>query len=712
MKFNLKLKILFSIIIAAGSVLIALFTTSSKITATFNNEIYDMKVNLSANTLKADTNIVIVAVDQTSLEFFENNAIGWPWPRLFYAEVLKFLKAANAGTVLFDVDFSSREIDRWEIDAKTSESAFAEAIRDYNNVILISSLSQDNNSETEIDKRFRIKENIKQYYSADYNDAVLPLESFRKNMSALGIVNVIKDPDGIIRRSPLIYKYKDFFLPHAALASYILSDTESNESYSELLGKFQTDSLSQFLINWYGPSGKESPFEYYSIHSLVVSASKLSKNIEPDIPLKKFEGKTVIIGGTAFALLDYKPVPIQGDEPYPGMEIHATLLSNLRSGHFITPFTSGNFILMIGLLSFITSFIFFIFSNRLSVVIFPILILLLYILTDFGLFYLYRIFIPSFEPVLAVVLSLITSSYISYIYEGKQRKQINQLFSRYINPHVVRELLDNPDEIELKGKEVEATIFFSDIEDFTTVSEKMNPQELLQFLNEYFGYTSSIILNNDALLDKYIGDAIMAVFGVPIHKNDHAASACQTALDMQKSLKKLSVKVHSSEKWNYETRIGINTGKIVVGNIGTSNRSDYTAIGDPVNVASRLESINKFFKTNIIISETTQSAVDSLFLVRELDMVRVKGKKNAMKIYELCSELESADDLRVKLVKDFSNALDLYRKWEWNEALQYFEEIYKTYNDYPALIYINRCRENINQPPDKDWDSVYNFSQK
>jgi adenylate cyclase len=280
---------------------------------------------------------------------------------------------------------------------------------------------------------------------------------------------------------------------------------------------------------------------------------------------------------------------------------------------------------------------------------------------------------------------------------------MRKIFTRYLHPDIIETLIQHPDQIEMGGEEIEATIMFSDIYNFTTYSEGKHPKELVKDLNEYFNYITNTILEHNGLLDKYTGDGLMAVFGAPIPRKDHAYLACKTAL-LHKSFARKQRDNRPSSVFHINTRLGINTGSIVAGNIGSEKRMDYTAIGDAVNLSARLEGVNKIFKTQIIISNTTYEFVKDDFICRELDYLKVKGKNEPTRIYEL---LDFKDKLsEYGWIAEYHSALDLYRKGEFARAKEAFDALYNSdLKDYPSQTMSERCGYLIANPP-QNWDGI------
>jgi adenylate cyclase len=299
-----------------------------------------------------------------------------------------------------------------------------------------------------------------------------------------------------------------------------------------------------------------------------------------------------------------------------------------------------------------------------------------------------------------------------YITEEREKKKIRNAFQYYLTGSVINEMLKDPSKLKLGGDKKDLTVLFSDIRGFTTVSEKMSPEELVHLLNEYLTAMTNMVFKYDGLLDKYMGDAVMAVFGAPLDQPDHAFRACRTALGMMEELKKLQKKWAEEGKPVLDIGIGINSGDMVVGNMGSDMRFDYTVMGDMVNLGSRLEGVNKEYGTNVIISEYTYNDVKDELFCRELDSVIVKGKKLPVKIYELLGERKDAEKWE-KSVGLFKEGLLKYRQGLWDEAIVSFRKVLEVKpDDAPSSLYIKRCEELKKKPPEGLWDGVFTMTRK
>ena len=326
-----------------------------------------------------------------------------------------------------------------------------------------------------------------------------------------------------------------------------------------------------------------------------------------------------------------------------------------------------------------------------------------------------KILLENFGVIITVIPLLILLFYTYWenqrFKEQSAKKQIKDAFQQYMSPAVIEELLKHPEKLKLGGEKKELTIFFSDIRSFATISEKFSPEKLVSVLNQYLSAMTEIIIKNNGVIDKYIGDEIMAFWNAPLDEPRHPALACSSALEMTKKLKELNSKWKKEGIEEIKIGMGINTGEAIVGNMGSSQRFNYTTMGDNVNIASRLESLNKVYGSPIIISESTYEKIKDYFICRELDFVMVKGRKEPTKIYELiCKKEDETKDIK-KFTELFENGLDKYRKAKWEDAINYFQKCCQLNKDKASEVFISRCKE-FKKSNIKKWDGIFEQKQK
>ena len=549
------------------------------------------------------------------------------------------------------------------------------------------------------------------------------------------------DPDGVIRKYPLIYRTGNTlgssYIPSLALQAFITAKgyqayihlSEKNEQKfidsilikdtstgdEKIVAKLPVDSNGRLTINYYGPR--------YSIPH--VSARDLFNNDNPNLMIKTVNGikevnkaeflkdKSAIFGATATAIYDIRNTPVENT--FPGPEIHLTILENLFKNSFFKNIQNEiyyafilffSYSLIIGMLfiyaDLLLATLFLIFTNG---------ILFLVIRNHFNL----QI---KFELLSSFIIYIFTYyfAFLIYVYffETRKSQEIKSTFSKYVSKEIVDQILKNQENLQLKGQKMNMTVFFSDIRGFTEFSEKMDPQELSMMLNHYFNPMSETLFNNNGTIDKFIGDAIMALFGAPINYPDHPQKACRAALHCISHLEKLNAQFKTRNWPEISIGIGLNTGVMVAGNIGSDQIQSYTVIGDEVNLASRLEGLTKNYKVKCLIAESTNKAVEGEFLTRLVDNVTVKGKKKPVKIYELLQEKISGKTHPIaEFLFIYNQAIEYYQSKNFKFAFDKFTEFNLVFpNDYLCLLYLERSQHFIENPPDENWDGVFVHKSK
>lgn len=662
------------------------------------HQITDELFRLDPRPADADSSIVLIAIDDGSLEYFNSLGISWPWPRSFYGYVVDYLSAAGARSVLFDMQFYEPDLNREESYGWETDAIFSQAISHSQCVFLAAQAVPDSARSGQLDARFAITHSST-VTPHDVPGVIVPIDTLQHNAAGVGIVNVFPDADGVIRRLPLLYTVDDNRYPQFSVSAWMQHDPAAD------LDAIPRTRKGNYLINWYGDGLQDSVFTYLPFQAVIASASARMQGLDPLLPASLFTDANVIIGATAAGLLDLKTSPYS--RIMPGMEVWATVLSNLLQQDYLHPAPQWLLAIVAVLLVWLLLYAITHLSAKWGHV-----VVLLLILAITGLHYLLwtssRIILWATFFGLSILIAYLAAMVTNYLIEGRSKREIRRIFTRYLHPDVIDQLVENPQQVRMGGAEIEATLLFTDIANFTTFSEGKTPAQLVGYLNEYLDRITGFVLQNDGLLDKYTGDGIMAIFGAPLHREDHALLACTMALQHRDFCISHADDTAVPMHFHRHTRIGIHSGKAVVGNIGSTQRMDYTAIGDTVNLAARLEGVNKVFGTSIIISEATWQQVHQRYVCRELDYLRVKGKTQPTRIYEL---IGTANEKAQNTVARYEAALTLYRQGNWQQALSEFEELAQLHSDTPSATMAGRCRILLNQPP-AQWDGIFTLEAK
>lgn len=692
-----------ALLIGFSASIFAFFISSTGLFRSWELKTYDLRMLLTRKDRIKPSNVVMFYVDEASLRYMEKQGANWPWPREMYSMALDFCRKGGARAVVFDVFYSEPSV--YGVD---DDGSFARSVGGDLPTYFVLFLSK---SEAENDDRLAtiIKKSQIPFMTTDLkwlpegnSFASLPIVPLAEVATGFGNAQLPPDEDGIYRRIALVARKGEAFVPSLALK--VASDAKK-ASHLELLSRtnfifddtnIPLDDDGKFLINYYGGTGT---FSEYPLASILVSDTQLNDGQQPELEPAVVKDKIVVIGLAAPGLYDMKSSPFSST--YPGSEVHSTIIENLLTNDFIMP--THRFVnLSITILCGITAATVLAFlASTVSVSLWLVLFFSAIVGSSFGLFS-KGIYVPLVAPVCAYALSSFTMILYKFLVEGRKKREIRRAFGQYLSPDVVAKISDDPRSLRLGGEERELTIFFSDIADFTTISEKTTPTILVEKLNRYFSMATKIIQDHAGTLDKYIGDAIMAFWGAPLADEDHAACGVLSALAIQRAL---------AESGDFKTRIGIHTGRAVVGNIGSNIRFNYTAIGDGVNLASRLEGLNKNFGTRIIISEFTFVKVSPVIEARRIGRVRVKGRAQPVGIYEPLGLTGDYGPLDEVTLTQFSKALQLFENKEFKKALEIFEKLAKEKNDNVSASYEKLCRVYKNKTPE-DFDGVVNFLTK
>jgi adenylate cyclase len=654
--------------------------------------------------LPRPADVVVVAIDETS----EADLDGWPWSREWHGHLLRNLHRAGARAVAFDVTMPT---------PRPGEDESFRAVLEETGIGILAA---------------RDDLIVRRGAGAGSRGLEEPSELLRGS-ARLGIVSMFPDPvDAVIREYPLLHHYEIpgsvRTVPQLGVTAILLHLGLSEDAVEATSDGWRIGSLEiprgpggGMPINFLGPRGSISSYSYVDVlDDAETSVGWDLDEFEVLLEREVFKDKIVLVGSTIVEHQDLHPTPfrqgsgadeVEGNTP--GVEIHAQAIATILSGDHIRRLPLGLELGWIYLLSFL-------------VVGFSLKVRGLWgagttailaagaLWLSWHLFSSQGIWLWSVAPILSMGLSWSGSTATFYLVEEREKARIRGMFQQYVAASVVDELLKKPELLALGGEERVLSVLFSDVVGFSTVSEKLTPTELVELLNEYLTAMTEIVLEHGGIIDKYQGDALMAEFGAPVPMEDHAVRACLAALDMKDELVLLREKWAEEGKPLLEARSGINTGEMLVGNLGSRRIMDYTVMGDHVNLASRLEGTNKVYGTDIMISEFTWNEVKDRLLCRELDRIRVKGKEEPVKIFEVLADREKGVPPETEaLLAAFTHALDFYKEGRFADALEAFEALARGHPaDGPTKLYVDRCREYVVEPPPPDWDGAYTMTTK
>lgn len=664
-------------------------------------------------------NIVIVAIDDKSIEMFGR----WPWNRAILAEGLERILDGKPKLVAFDMVFSEKDptsADSDPIFSGVIQKSEAPVLLGYFFYFLKRDIAALN---TDWEKQFEAVFDSKitaKISTVPYPPEEIPtglgikssIEPYAKATRNHGFFDISSDVDGVIRKTHLIGKHKNTLFPSFGLKTASLIENKDivvqfgNEGIEKIrLGgdELPTNERGELWINFSGPAQTFFPqtFQTHSFADLYHRA----------IDTRQFRDKIVIFGVTAKAVSDLRTTPTSASMP--GVELNATIAENILNRNFLIR-PNQAFALEIALIILFGILFYPLLLSKLnsiaSALAFFILLAACHAIDQKFLFE-KGLVANSFLVSSHLFFVFLTSTIYKYFVQEKKTRQTRAAFQHYVSPAVVNEILKHPDQLALGGEKRRLTVLFSDIRNFTSISEKTEPAKLTQLLNTYLTEMTNIVYEHQGMLDKYVGDELMALYGAPLKTPTHAQDACLSAIEMIQKLPKVK------EVWAKEgiselnIGIGIHTGEMIVGNMGSTKIFDYTVIGDSVNLGSRLEGTNKIYGTCIIISQEVYNEVAGRIFCRELDFIRVRGKKEPVRIYEVFTE--KPDNSFAQMLNHYVRGLTLYRNQKWQDAANTFEQILKIFpNDGPSRALLERCRLSLQSPPPKEWDGVFTMTVK
>ncbi len=688
------------------------------------NDFFYRKIIEGENGPGKNEKIVYLNITDGSYNFFGGNTLS----RESLAKLNETIYSLNPEAVFYDIIFPRSSRDSYD-------RQFANSLSELGNVYLPTGFQLKESESSfrwypgsffDLLKNNYLKKPEEHGESEPYYAvwAVTQKDEFAESAVNSGHISVVRDKDGILRHFPLIIKVDSLYFPAISLSMFLdynripFEEIKINWGKNIVIPALPDGFLEEDVVIPIDEHGNVF-IPYYSFWSdstlkMMEVQNLIEYSNQPqylDDLLDIYEGSFVFISDISVGTSDLGQTTIEDNVPL--ISVHASLLNSMLNNQFykrwdIFPLTVIVFIS--GLILILTAL------PRRNIFFYLAAIVTLSLIVFFGYNQLlnFNLF-PAVSVSLSVFLIFIGMIVSIQVITSKDRAFIKNAFARYVPDKVVENLIDNPEQLKLGGEERELTILFSDISGFTSISEQMHPSDLVTLLNEYLTEMSRIIIDKDGTIDKYIGDAILAEFGAPVMIDHHADAAVESAILMQRKLKELNIGWKERKYHIIMNRIGINTGNVIIGNMGSEQVFDYTVIGDPVNLAARLEGINKFYNTKILISEFTYKKLDQkLFHTRLLDVIKVKGKEKAVKVYEVSgfsSDQFSDDDL--KYYELYERGFNSYLNKNFSDAKENFNKALRIRPyDYSSAELIKRIDKLDIKEIDESWDGSVIFKEK
>lgn len=699
-----------------------------------DKRIYDQLVQLNQRPHSANPPVVIIDIDNLSVQ----KEGRWPWPRNKMAELINKLKKAGVVTIGMDIVMAEPEMnyalglqdeintfprqEAWQQQLNSllgkiapdvdNDKIFAHSLLDHN--VILGFLFHNDRTIRKGELPPPIKAPNNQYLSP----GDLPLLQFRGYNGCLplflqasnlaGAVTNLPDADGSVRHGLLLARYKDKLYPSLALATamnYLLIDhaelkISEGQLYGVQLGAIfvPTTPEGQILIPFWGAPGT---LPYFS------ATEVLHDEVNP----QSLQGTIAIIGSSLILLADLHQSPMA--QGFPGVEMVGNMVQGIIGQQLVTPFNWNNttgriYFLLTGL--YLTALFSFVgATGMLLLAAFSIIVVLG---ITFYLFVYQSLYVALASVLILIILLTILNYGRLFRMEKRQKKKINQLFGQYVPQEYVKELIESPEQYSMEGEERNMTVLFSDIRDFTSVSENLVASEVKRLLNRFFTPITEIIFSFRGTVDKYVGDMIVAFWGAPMHDEKHASHAVECALEMMKRLPEINNAMIKEGLPAVNIGIGLATGLMNVGDMGSEFRRAYTVLGDTVNLASRLQDLTKFYHVNILVSDGTRLGMDE-FVWRAVDKITVKGRKTGLTIFQPLGKLNDCSVDQLEELKTYHHALEEYYAQRWDSALNLFSSLKQHNPDvYLYELYLKRVHEFTQSPPPPNWDGIFIHTHK
>ena len=708
-------KLLRGLLVGVAAAAVALLLWSAGALELFEARTWDARVRAFAPQREPDSRVVLILLDQDSLDWArEAMGLTWPWPREVYSYIVNFVARAEVRALAFDVLYL--EPSGYGV---FDDQSFGSAIASMDRFVASAFFgTQTGDSLQWPDTVPRPNLALQQCSDQpqplrDYPRAAFPIEEVAQSSRYLANVQLQPDRDGVYRRVRPAIMFDDVVVPSLGLAAWLAGQDRGgyagdpvelvcSDGALHVGGRtIALDRSGSAVLHFKNQAGRHRDF---SAAAILQSEIELQSGETPLVDPQELRDAYVLFGFSAPGLFDLRTSPITS--VVPGVDVHATMLENLLSDDFMRPVSPWTTVALVLLLVITASMVGSVASGAGRTVVVYALFLPLPAAVAFA-GYAVGYWVPLMVPTVGVALALVGANVANYATEGKQKRYIKNAFQQYLSPAVIEELIQDPQRLRLGGERRELSIFFSDLEGFTSLSEGLSPEELTALLNDYLSAMTDIIHDEGGTVDKYEGDAIIAFWNAPLTQDDHALRAVRAALRAQARLAELRPQFAARTGKELHMRIGINSGPAVVGNMGSRTRFDYTMLGDAVNLAARLEGINKQFGTYTMISQATWQQVQGEFRARELSRVAVVGRKEAVVVFE--PFFESDYQLHVDRLKQFEQGLQNYYRGSFAAAETAFAPIAD--RDPAAARYLARC-QNLQQAAPAGWDGVWVMTEK
>ncbi|HZM69341.1 MAG TPA: adenylate/guanylate cyclase domain-containing protein [Candidatus Cryosericum sp.] len=707
--------LLATVAIGTGASLLALLAARGPWIGLYELRSMDLMMRLRG-AAPADPRVVVCDIDAAGVDRFGQ----WPWPRPVLATLVDRLSAAGAAVIAFDIVFAEPARAGAEEDRVLAESLKRSGIAVLGYYFRREKVSEEpalyggdpaNIQDSAIEQ---VIEPAGGFPLPDRPEVEPNIDLLAAAAASQGFFSIDPDPDGVLRHYAVLSRHGDGFYPALAVRAVqkglnagplMLAPRQGRLPSLTIAGRpVPTDEAGRLWVNYRGPAG---------VFTTIPARQVIENRFDPEA----VRGRLVFIGASETGIADLRATPLAG--VVPGVEVHATVADNLLNGRFIHD-TAVHLALSLTALLLIGPLVGLLVSAVPRA--FPAFLLSAaaaggWLAATWIAFTRFNGHLLIVAPFLAAVLAYVGGSVYRAVFVEAKARQIKKTFERYVSGAIVEEMLADPDRVKLGGERREMTVLFSDIRGFTSLSEKLEPEQVARLLNGFLTPMTRVVLETGGTLDKYMGDALMAFFGAPTVQPDHAARACRAALRMREELARLN------EAWEREgllkgfggrlgIGIGLNSGWMSVGNMGSEEIFDYTVIGDNVNLGSRLEALNRAYGTEVLVSEFTAAQVSGDLLLREIDRVRVKGKQQPVTIYELVGPAPADAVARARL-EGFASGLAAYRGRDFRAAGEIFARLLAENGaDGPARIYLDRCQTLLLSPPPADWDAVETLTAK